>query len=660
MAQSPGILSTLDLSVCGAAEIEIIKNLSVSWFITRIETKTKNDDRFYSIFLKPTDELIHRYHLFGNVLCVLHPLPHLDGRIFDYIEHQLDSNQYRLDKLCVLLISNATTVEENIKRISAEVEARIFVPFRYQELSGGKPGKHDLMLERLTKFLYTKNLFGISSALKTDRYFFGRKSDIQRLIGKYQSGENGSIFGLRRIGKTSVLWAVVRELIMSDVPVAFIDCSDTRYHGNTWNHTLFHIKNSLYDANKLKGSGHKISDYTPDNASVAFQKDIELIRNKFKKPVLLIFDEIENLCFGLSPSLSWARGDDYLFFWQTIRSIFQQNTNLFTFQICGVNPHAIEVPLLPDGRDNPLYRYIESNYLGFFDVDDVADMVSMIGGYMGIRFDKEIFTYLTDDYGGHPFLIRQVCSRIYEYQSVTGIPRQLHIQKEYYKTNSNEISKSMSDYVDAILIVLINRYPDEYKLLQYLSAQDFDTFNNFAKDNNWISHLIGYGLITKSIDRFHFRIRVIEESVKRQSTHLRIPQTIEEMWHLISQERNSFEHQLREVVRQTLKVSDGAANAKQKIISAMNKKPQIEKANNLKYDDIFKGELYFNDLKKAIEQNWSQFDKVFDNNKDRTLTSMTLANKNRIDAHAKKITIDQYKETMSALCWLKETLSNNT
>ncbi len=414
MSQLPGILPNLDLRECGLTELDIIRNLANTWFVTRLEVKIKGNDRLYSIFLKPTDELNNRFHLFGNVLCVLHPYPHLDGRVFDYIEHQLDSNQYRLDKLCVLLISNASTVEENVRRIGAEAEARIFVPFRYQEFSGGIAGKRDLMINRLSEYLYTKNLFGISSALKTDRYFFGRKADIQRLVGKYQSGENGSIFGLRRIGKTSVLWAVVRELNANGVPVAFIDCSDTRYHSTCWNHALFHVKNSLFDANKLKGVGHKLADYTANNASVAFQKDLELLRKKFNKPILLIFDEIENLSFGLSPSQSWSGGDDYLFFWQTIRSIFQQNTNLFSFQICGVNPHVIEVPLLSDARDNPLYRYIDPNYLGFFGVEDVSEMVSIIGGYMGIQFDKEIFTYLTDDYGGHPFLIRQVCSRIYE------------------------------------------------------------------------------------------------------------------------------------------------------------------------------------------------------------------------------------------------------
>lgn len=659
MSQKSGILPSLNLINCGVREREIINNLADSWFVTRIEFKDVGTDRFYSVFLKPTDDLNNRFHLFGDVLCVLHPHQTLDGRVFDYIESNLNSNQYRLDKLCVLLISNASSVEEQVTRISAEAEARIVVPFKYKEFSGSRSGNINLMMDRLTNHLYTKNLFGISSALKTDRYFFGRKAEIQRLIGKYQSGENGSIFGLRRIGKTSVLWTIVRELNTNGVPVILIDCSDTRYHGNPWNIALYHIKNSLFTSNKLKNAGHKIQSYSTVNASIAFQEDLELIRKKFNKPILFIFDEIENLSFNLSPSQSWAGGDDYLFFWQTIRSIFQQNTNLFTFQICGVNPFILESAILPDGKDNPLYRYIEPNYLGFFEVEDVTNMVSIIGGYMGTKFDKEIFTYLTDDYGGHPFLIRQVCSRIYEKLSAVGIPRQLLITKEYYRDNKVDLAKSLSDYVDLILTILIERYPNEYKLLQFLAAKDFDKFNSFATEPNWIAHLIGYGLIFKSGDRYYFRISVVEESVERKSTHLKTPTTTEEMWSLMSKERNTFEVELREIVRRTLKISTGITDAKIKIIAAMRKKNQSLKAHNLKYDDIFKGEIYFNDLKNVIESNWEHFQKVFDEDLPKFQKSMITANKYRIDAHAKKIATSQYQDAMSSIAWLKDALSRN-
>ncbi len=81
--------------------------------------------------------------------------------------------------------------------------------------------------------------------------------------------------------------------------------------------------------------------------------------------------------------------------------------------ISGVNPISIETPIV-NTYDNPIYRFISPSYLPFFNANEVKEMVSTIGNYMGMRFDDEIYTYLTDDFGGHPFIIRQVCSHLFK------------------------------------------------------------------------------------------------------------------------------------------------------------------------------------------------------------------------------------------------------
>ena len=56
-------------------------------------------------------------------------------------------------------------------------------------------------------FLYERDLFGVASPLRDDNLFFGktRFNVISELYGKYLQGEHGGVFGLRRIGKTSIL-----------------------------------------------------------------------------------------------------------------------------------------------------------------------------------------------------------------------------------------------------------------------------------------------------------------------------------------------------------------------------------------------------------------------------------------------------------------------
>lgn len=661
MQQRPGMMQNLRLDDFGPQEREITHNLATVWFITNACSQRMGKDVYPYLFLSPSDSLREKFSIYANVLTLLHPFPTIDGRVIDAIERILSANPNRLDRLCVLLISNATSVDADVGRLNGTSEARIIVPFKYQELTGGVKGKDAIVNQRLEQNLFTKNLFSISSALKTDRYFFGRKDDIRHLLGKYQTGENSAIFGLRRIGKTSVLWAVVRELKASNSPVAFIDCSDTQFHKSRWNMTLFRVKEAIFEANGFKDKGTLQNRYTEAEASISFTKDLEFLKRIFQKPTLVIFDEIESLCFDIASSNHWRSGPDYLAFWQTIRSIYQQSPNLFSFCICGVNPRALETPITPDGHDNPLYRYVESRYLGFFLVDDVKTMLESIGGYMGMTFDSEVYTYLTDDFGGHPFLIRQAASRLYKLFSREGLPRKIHIRKHVYKEKYSDVALSLHDYISLILVILRERYNDEYKLLQYLAAGQDDTFSTFAReDPAWVEHLLGYGMIEEIAGKFHFRINVVQSTIELEARHLKSPATVEERWELLSEARNSLEVALRALVRTLLRVSLGRADAKAEMVKAMVKSSQAQKAMQLEYPQIFDAELYFSDLRRAVENNWAIFHNVFSDDQIRFSDAMGVANKARADAHAKSIERTEFEAAMGAINWLATSISDNT
>lgn len=661
MQQRPGMMQNLRMDDFGPQEREIAHNLATVWFITNASSQKMGKDVFPYLFLKASDPLREKFAFFSNVLAVLHPFPSVDGRVIDAIERILSNHPNRLDRLCVLLVSNATSVDVEVGRLNGTSEARIIVPFRYQELIGGVRGKDAIVNQRLEQNLFTKDLFSISSALKTDRYFFGRKDDIRHLLGKYQTGENSAVFGLRRIGKTSVLWAVVRELKASNSPVAFIDCSDTQFHKSRWNQTLFRVKEAIFEANGLQGKGINHNRYTESEASISFTKDLEFLKASFQKPTLVIFDEIESLCFDIASSNHWRSGPDYLAFWQTIRSIYQQAPNLFSFCICGVNPRALETPITPDGHDNPLYRYVESRYLGFFRVEDVCTMLESIGGYMGMGFDSEVYTYLTDDFGGHPFLIRQAASRLYKLFSREDLPRKIHIRKHVYKEKYSDLARSLHDYVSLILVILRERYNHEYKLLQYLAAGQDETFSTFAReDPAWVEHLLGYGLIEEIAGKYHFRINVVQSTIEGEARHLKSPDNVEERWELLSEARNSLEMALRSLVRALLRVSLGKAGAKSEIVKAMVKGSQIQKANDLEYTQLFDSELYFSDLRRAVENNWSVFHNVFSDDQARFTEAMKVANKARADAHAKRIEREDFEAAMASINWLSASIKDNS
>lgn len=658
MRQKPGIKNTVILTPLGVIEAEIINNLATIWFIADAHVYQKGKVSFPYVILKPSDDFKMKFNLQSDILCLFHPYPVLDSRVQEAIDRIMNKHYQRLDRLCTFLVTNADGEIQERGSI-ADSDPRTVVPFTYRELKGGAAGKERLMIERLEKYLFSKDLFAMSAALKNDRFFFGRTNEIQRLVGNYQNNENSTVFGLRRIGKTSVLWAVVRCLKEMGTAVALIDGNDPKYHRANWNKALYRVKESIYQVNAIKG-GHTEVDYSEADATTSFAKDLRLVKNKTLKPILIIFDEIQNLCFDDSSSPDWSLGTQSIPFWQSIRSVYQQNQNLFSFILGGTNAKIIEAPHTNAGLDNPLFDYIKPHYLGFFNWEEVKSMLVHIGSHMGMSFEEPIYHLLNNDFGGHPFLIRQACSKLWELQATPNVPRRIKIGIQFYQSKKHTLFEHTRIYITLILEVLTERYKREYELLRTLAAGNQEKFRiHIESSPSDVTHLIGYGLIEKQDDTYTFRIAAVEAAVKKNARDLVCPEEIEERWALLSRERNQFEYKFRECVRSTLKVTFGKTKAKEEVIGIMNKKHQAEAAFDLEYDQIFAKEFYFSNLKELVIKHWDCFKYIFDEDKQRFKKAMEVGNKFRADAHAKVVNKEEFRTVMPELVWLANCLESN-
>lgn len=387
-----------------------------------------------------------------------------------------------------------------------------------------------------------------------------------------------------------------------------------------------------------------IEEYSEENASSIFERDLKTIANKTgKKRILIIFDEIENLTFELSPSDHWAKDMDSIYFWQTIRSTFQKNEDLFSFLIAGVNPKIIETPTFTN-YDNPLYRMMKPYYLELFNTENVREMVATIGNYMGFTFDDEIFTYLRDDFGGHPFIIRYVCSQISNL-----IPnRPAQVSKYFYQSKRKELNTFIQDYIELIISILNERYPVEYELLEYLAQDHIDTFMEYANTSSLlIEHLVGYGLINEDNGNYYFTIEAVREYISKKTKIKKLLHSAEEKWAAVSERRNKIEYQLRKITRQVLLTHYGKKYIS-KIIESIPRERR-EKLQNVSEDELLNNNLYFSDLMIIITYRWSEFSRIFGDDKSRFSSDMEIINNFRIDAHAKEISEENMERLQFAL-----------
>jgi hypothetical protein len=657
----PGIHSNINLDQAGffRAEKHLIWQLKQLWFVTFAKYQNFKGSDYSFAFLRPTEKVQEAFRLEREILVLISRYDSFDSRTLDFVDKLMFEYHNRLDKLCFILISNDTNIQVKIKELTLrEPESRIIVPFHYDEFFNDNA--QESIWNRLKEQFYGRDLYSFESPLQNDTYFFGRNEFVHFFYDKYRTGENSGLFGLRKIGKTSVLYALERQLLAREEFSIFIDCQDPSLHKRRWFEAIEFIIQKI--SLKLKALHNydliPESDYTEKNASNSFTKDLQKIYNKLeRKRVLIIFDEIENLTFSLSPTEHWKTGDDYIAFWQTIRSTYQANNYLFSFLISGVNPKIIETGEIK-GFDNPIYRMITPKYLNFFNVHQVKEMVGTIGNYMGLSFDEEIYTYLTEEFGGHPFLIRQVCSFIHN--DLTK-DRPYKASKYYYKSKKDFFDKRLIDYVDLIIQVLKNWYPEEHSLLEKFAIEERTSLNlNTVSQDLLIQHLYGYNLIAKDGQNYFIKIEVVKNYLKNITKIISPTISIIDKWKNITEKRGVAEQKLRELVKLNLKLQFGSLKGRAEFLQIIDSSStRHTRLSALNLDEIFNGEheLYLEDLKKFIIKKWDIFEKVFI---DKQLFDiyLSLINKHRIDAHAKDIDTDVYQSVIIAINWLNEKLTD--
>lgn len=643
---TPGIHPNLIWNQFEGEEQDIIRKIGNEFFVTTGGRITLLTSEYRYFLMKPTPVYSEMFNIDRELLCIFSPYENFEPRTLDAFSiAQSQLADLRVETVCRILVSKDSAISTKIDSLlKVDPEQPIVIPFTYNELQSAYDSF--FIRNRFRNNFYSRDLFSFLSPLKKDLYFFGRSELIQQLTNRHRSGEHTGLFGLRKSGKTSIVYAIERHLVQIKENVISIDCESPSIHKLRWNELLLKVV-QLYKIGKQ--SKAKIDDnpdrYTEKLAADNFEKDIFKIYNSKKKTnTLIIFDEIERISPCTGSSEHWAEGEDFIYFWQTLRGFYQRNHGVYTYLLVGTNPNCVEYPIIGK-HENPLFASIPSQYVPSFTVEQVRQMVRRLGRYMGMQFDELIYSKLADDYGGHPFLIRQICSKLHNHCKGD---RPVTIDKKIYE-DVRALSKIDTDqYLEMILQVLMDWYPDEYEMISFLALGDVVSFNEFAgSHSSYTKHLIGYGLLQQSKDGFTFNIEAIKEYLNAKKKYQRINLTLGEKIEEISNRRNKIEKGLRTIIKNALKLSYGKKKSEEKALAAIpsSRRDAIGDTNidSLLHKD--NSPLYFIDLKNIINREWSIFENTFDVEKKKVEIVLEEINKfGRPDAHSKSITQDEFDQ----------------
>lgn len=282
--------------------------------------------------------------------------------------------------------------------------------FNEGKLTTSKRNERFLLSSHLERFLGKEyDPYDVRSPVSDVLNFFGREATAQELNNKLIGGHPIGLFGLRKIGKSSLMRYMQQSIAY---PTAWIDLQAGVDRLSIYNRILKSWQNSTknkFDFD-LGLSDLKLESNEPDLRF--FELTSECLSNLeeakiLPEPRLIIFlDEIELI----TPPLD-AKGielENYLSLMKTLRALVQEDGRV-SIMVAGVDPFINQVSRWGNVQ-NPFFKLLQEEYLSPLHTDDCIQMIRNIGRQVELSYTDQTLKLITEASGCHPFLARQICS----------------------------------------------------------------------------------------------------------------------------------------------------------------------------------------------------------------------------------------------------------
>lgn len=462
-----------------------------------------------------------------------------------------------------------------------------------------------------------------------------------KVINDHINGKNTGVFGLRKTGKTSILYDVKRKICQKSAKAVLVSCQNPAMSAGSWVDAIFYIVKAIYDCFDMRESCPVRESYTEVSAADNLSETIRNLCNNNGYTLLLMLDEIEHITYKKAAEECWKTGMESVKFWKAMRAAYLDEHSNFTYCIVGTNPICIDYTTI-NKTDNPIFNGVDVRYISGFEVDQTRAMVRKLGRIMGVKFDETLYSKMVEDYGGHPFLVRHFCSFLAnKYKD-----RPLLVDRRKYIETRKEFDETQGKYFDMILEVLDEFYPDEYELLKFLAQDDEEEFLLFVEDEpSMIQHLIGYGIINKTDNYYDFKMDVVKKYILRKEKMSKKGLSRAEKWSHFSAKRGKLEVDLRKMIKSILFMTafkGDKESAKQYVMKKLhNSDSERKKYGGCTYEDLFnpdKSNIFWNDLTTLVTGKWEDFSPFMTGiSQDEFREYMNILNRLRADAHAENI-----------------------
>lgn len=243
--------------------------------------------------------------------------------------------------------------------------------------------------------------YSTGGIIKDPTMFFGREEELRRIRDRLRKGDSTAIVGLRRIGKSSLLYQLANQTdaLPEGVVVTYLDLQDGAHHRPM---TLLNAALHCLDE-KLN---HRYS-FALVNSLAEFSSAIKQIAISGFQPVIC-FDEVEDL------TRRDAFNDD---FFECLRSLGSQRILAFVTASC----ESLDILLKRKQRTSPFYNiFVNLELAGLTDEAARALLTRpfQVAG-LGIPPD-ECMDQVLDLAGHYPFYLQMAAHHLFEARREKG------------------------------------------------------------------------------------------------------------------------------------------------------------------------------------------------------------------------------------------------
>ncbi|WP_428391185.1 hypothetical protein [Lichenicoccus sp.] len=440
--------------------------------------------------LRGDNDIKQQFGIVAEVLLIVSNFPLLQPRTLQAVEQVMHEPPAggRVDPTVFFLITPDDSALRWIKnRVLENSQSRIPVVFTTRQISTEANDRY-FIRRQVSEQLFSRNLFNDQLPLVNDLTFVGRDGQVTEALTAIKQSQNRGLFGLRKTGKTSVLYKVKRLADRDGMVTLYYDCKDTEFRNLHWDQFLERIIKDLSATLPKKRS----SDDGAQHVSGRFKSIVKSVAARAK--ICIIFDEIEWVSPLAKIDLHWHT--EFINFWQTMWTT-QSELRCIAFLIAGVNPTVVEADTFSE-MQNPVFSIVPPQYITGLSQREVGTLINHIGKWMGLTFEEDAVEYIAARYGGHPLLTRMACSHLHTFIEQRGTRRPVRVSAKVLKLTEDDREADIALYSRHVVSELGSFYPMEYQMLETLAAGNVAEFFELSEGKDYTRHLRGYGLIDVS------------------------------------------------------------------------------------------------------------------------------------------------------------------